>query len=74
MKDPIYRVITFGIAMELAIYAAYRHRAVEEELSKLWAETMRDPKPERLSLPLVAAICGIPLLVVSILQLLGIIP
>ena len=35
---------------------------------------MRDPKPERLSIPLAVALAGIPLLIISILQLLGIIP
>jgi len=66
--------VTFGIAMVLAIYASHRHRIVEEELGELWAETVKDPKSERLSIPLIAAICGTPLLVIAILQLLGIIP
>ncbi len=35
---------------------------------------MRDPKPERLSLPLFAFLAGIPLAIVLILQILGVIP
>ncbi len=69
-----YRVTTFAIALGLALYATYRHRVIELEVSKLWGDILRDPKPEKLSIPLAVALAGIPLLIISILQLLGIIP
>ena len=69
-----YRVITFAIALGLALYATYRHRLIELEVSDIWREVMKDPKPERFSIPLAVALAGIPLLIISILQLIGIIP
>jgi len=69
-----YKLATFSIALALALYATYRHRVIESEVSILWREVMRDPKPERFSIPLAVALAGIPLVVIAVLQMLGIMP
>jgi len=74
LRDPVPRIVVLFTAFLLGILASYRHRCVEKELSELWAETMKDPKPEKLSLPLIATICGVPLLIATLLQFLGIVP
>ncbi len=72
--EAIYKALSIYLAIALSIYAWRKHNKVEKELVELWREAMRDPKPEKLSLPLFALIVGIPLAIVVILQLLGIVP
>lgn len=64
-----YRVMTFAIALGLALYATYRHRLIELEVSGIWREVIKDPKPKRFSIPLAVALAGISLLLIAILQL-----
>jgi len=63
------RLALLSLGFILGLLSFIGHIIVEKELSSLWVDIMKDPKPNYLSVPLIALIGVTVFLIIHIIQL-----